>query len=561
MPRNTRAAARAQEAESDINIATDDTATEGSEPVVSTAKAEERPALAEMTSSAINEVEIAIEAVNEKGEDRAGKSTRRVGRGTKKGTSKGSKKTVAQKQDQRQTDNPTRASDIAEERPTTPSVTSSQDVSPEPSEGSADSTRQEDAALTPSQVDKLAVSAVAEELEINPDPQNNPAVSSEAAQQLQSLFEKPLEASTETMSPLVDAAGKSVLASPAIEDATVAAQETPARSLKRTASENLSQTGGSQKDIQKDTSLQTTQNKGERKDIGHTSARSGSVRASLATKKKTSTSQSSGTNGRVNTTADPSTDVSDGTQKPRSSIAALRTPPKPALSKKPPTKSTFQLPSEALRDKMKAQKEERQKRQDEMAAQKAQKKQVSGMTIKPVRKPDERRRSMVGSTVKDAAKTNEATKPASQPKPSPLNAQKRASTLVGRTRPAMADIAKPGANKTQERKSSGPIVRENKAAALRRNGSISRPSLTVPVLAEKKLNSKPEPKVESKKEEKPFDRGAAAKRARAEAAEKGRAASREWAEKKRREMEAKQAASKVQEQQNSAVESKENIPP
>lgn len=128
--------------------------------------------------------------------------------------------------------------------------------------------------------------------------------------------------------------------------------------------------------------------------------------------------------------------------KQRSAIAALHTPPAVAKSSKPVTKSTFQLPGEAAAAKLKALKEEREKRREE-AEEKA-RQQESKPAPKPAVKGLAARPSIIGGTIHkresmapSRLSTVRSERPAASEKP-----------LSVRPRVSMATSRKPTAEKT-----------------------------------------------------------------------------------------------------------------
>ena len=97
MTRNTRAAARAEEAAAEFNIAVDDTATDGPEASAADDKDPERPPLVALTENTLHEIEVAIEATNEKSDSKNGKGATRPAKNTRKGTAKSTKKSKGAK--------------------------------------------------------------------------------------------------------------------------------------------------------------------------------------------------------------------------------------------------------------------------------------------------------------------------------------------------------------------------------------------------------------------------------------------------------------------------------
>jgi hypothetical protein len=270
----------------------------------------------------------------------------------------------------------------------------------------------------------------------------------------------------------------------------------------------------------------------------------------------------------------------------------------PAKSTKAITTSSFSLPGEAIAAKLKAQREERQKREEEGAAKQAKEKAVTKSTtaIKarprlstaaaPAIKPRETKTSqarqslMVANGEKRSASgsSNKETEAAAkramqQMSKSPVKAKE----LVVKKRPSSSrvgvdtnslkkrmDVEKAGitsaksvrANSTIHRTGAGNKT-SNETSAVRRESTVhsssSRPEAGATkattnkadlvshkgkeVSGREKLEKVTTEKARREKEE-------AAKKARADAAERGRAASREWAEKQKRKLAAAAEAAK-----------------
>lgn len=102
----------------------------------------------------------------------------------------------------------------------------------------------------------------------------------------------------------------------------------------------------------------------------------------------------------------------------RAAIAALRTPPAVARSSKPVTKATFQLPGEAAAAKLKAMKEEREKRREEAE------KVAEENKGKPVSKPSTLRASLAKTHRPSIAPKSEASRQGT------TTAAKRTSTVA-----------------------------------------------------------------------------------------------------------------------------------
>ncbi|KAF1940867.1 hypothetical protein EJ02DRAFT_435255 [Clathrospora elynae] len=178
-----------------------------------------------------------------------------------------------------------------------------------------------------------------------------------------------------------------------------------------------------------------------------------------------------------------------------------------AKSSKPPTKATFELPGAAVAEKLKLQKEERLKRMEEADA--AKKEAALKTRQGPIRKP--------------------LTVPIlQQPGPVPQTQTQHASSLASKRSSVM--LSQP---LSQSRSTS--------TSSANRNSVLIAKSTVTPVdAAQQKLKgrevfNRDRMEKESRDRERK-DKEDGAKKARAEAAERGRIASREWAEKQRKKM-------------------------
>jgi hypothetical protein len=260
----------------------------------------------------------------------------------------------------------------------------------------------------------------------------------------------------------------------------------------------------------------------------------------------------------------------------------------PAKSTKATTTSTFTLPGEAIAAKLKAQREERQKREEEAATREAVSKAVPRSTtaIKP--------RPRLSTTVAPAIKPRETK--ASQARQSLIaaNSDKRTISVTSNKENVsplkssgrqMTNNATPNAKEVAIKRMSSANIRTDvkkmetvATGSVRANSSIRRTGMTISTEkfrkdsmgsspssgsdagAKKSTTNKAELVRQKGKEVFGRDRvhkaeldrvrrekEEAAKKARADAAERGRAASREWAEKQRKKLAAAaQAAKKTQ---------------
>ena len=252
----------------------------------------------------------------------------------------------------------------------------------------------------------------------------------------------------------------------------------------------------------------------------------------------------------------------------------------PAKSSKPPTKSSFALPGEAIQAKLKAQREERSKQEGEDNEKKTFKaRPAPSRASRPSVLPRENKASLARKSSALTAdgqtenKENVEPKAPSKPKPRPsvavgsvsntLDVKKRrleendavrANSAVRRTlgsAPPTATTKKPSAT-------ARPPVAPRPAPRTSftpRVASLTKPNRTFPELPDSAPQQKIPAKISGKEvyarsklnlereEREKREKEGAAKKARAEAAERGRQASRDWAEKQKRKIEAQKAAS------------------
>jgi hypothetical protein len=266
----------------------------------------------------------------------------------------------------------------------------------------------------------------------------------------------------------------------------------------------------------------------------------------------------------------------------------------PAKSTKAPTTSSFSLPGEAIAAKLKAQREERQKREEEATAKQATEKVVTKPTaaIKtrprlstataPTIKPRETKTSqarqslMVANSERRSASGSsqkETEAPAKRATPRMSKSPIKTKELVSKKRPSSSrvgvdtnglkkrtDVEKAGITSAESVRANSAIRRTgagNGTSAARREPTLHSPrsgsgagttrattnkanlvsQRGKEVSGRDKLEKVAMEKARREKEE-------AAKKARADAAERGRAASREWAEKQKRKLAAAAEAAK-----------------
>jgi len=231
------------------------------------------------------------------------------------------------------------------------------------------------------------------------------------------------------------------------------------------------------------------------------------------------------------------------------------TPPPPPKSSKPPTRATFQLPGEAVAARLKAQREERAKREEEEAAKKATLKARPAPVRKapaPVKQPatsKSRESPMQGSSPDE--KENKATNPLPHRRTSSITTTasgKRQSTLISNVKRQSSLLNRPASgadfhSSTNEKRERPPFNLSSTSNNAPKRLSIA--GLTIPPLvksvitptdvATQRLKGREvfnRDRIETEERERMRrEKEEAAKRARAEAAERGRIASREWAEK------------------------------
>lgn len=163
--------------------------------------------------------------------------------------------------------------------------------------------------------------------------------------------------------------------------------------------------------------------------------------------------------------------------KQRSAISALHTPPAVAKSRKPVTKSNFQLPGEAAAAKLKAMKEEREKRREEAEEKARQEKDKPAP--KPAAKALAGRPSIIGGTIQKRASvapsrvsTVRAERPAASDKP-----------LTIRPRVSMGPSKKPTAEKSKPVPVIPRVARVSTAASVAGTSGASSRSAMVATMA------------------------------------------------------------------------------
>ncbi|KAH7389478.1 hypothetical protein DE146DRAFT_664237 [Phaeosphaeria sp. MPI-PUGE-AT-0046c] len=199
---------------------------------------------------------------------------------------------------------------------------------------------------------------------------------------------------------------------------------------------------------------------------------------------------------------------------PKARPVSISMAPPTVKSSKPPTKANFQLPGEAVAAKLKAQREERAKREEEAEAAK---KAAAAARPRPttVRKPVAPTRAQPGVTIPPPPPRQDSLHPPAQRSIS-TSSSKRNSIQMSRSTSASTN-------------------------ASNRNSTIVPKTVVTPVdVVQQKFSGKEvfnRDKMEKDaKDRERREKEEAAKQARAQAAERGRAASREWAERQRQKM-------------------------
>ncbi|KAH7125273.1 hypothetical protein B0J11DRAFT_486707 [Dendryphion nanum] len=219
-------------------------------------------------------------------------------------------------------------------------------------------------------------------------------------------------------------------------------------------------------------------------------------------------------------------------------------PPPPPKSTKPPTKANFQLPGEAIAAKLRAQREERQKREEEERLKREQDEAFAAAansskrtTFKARPAPARRPVSMIAAVRPTAAsKAREAlmTSETEQQKENQTDTfapSKRSSMLLTRT---------PSSTTTT---SASTIASASNRASMylpSNPGPVVKSTVTPAEAAAQRVKAREifnRDRFEKEaREQERREKEEAAKKARAEAAERGRIASREWAERQRKKM-------------------------
>ncbi|KAK6438027.1 hypothetical protein LTR95_005776 [Oleoguttula sp. CCFEE 5521] len=224
--------------------------------------------------------------------------------------------------------------------------------------------------------------------------------------------------------------------------------------------------------------------------------------------------------------------------KPRPISLSFPTPPPPPKSTKPATKSSFQLPGEAVAARLKAAREERLK-QDAVSGEKSVRSVSGTIDSNAERKPAFKARpvpDMLRQTPSvrhtAASRARESIAGGAMPPSSSSGGLKRSSTVTGARQRPMSMSQAPAGLQISKR----PTPRLSTAAAPTQDskritstssvvggGSVNKGKEVFDRVANAKANAEKDKK----------EKGENAKRARTEAAERSRQMSREWAEKRK----------------------------
>jgi hypothetical protein len=220
----------------------------------------------------------------------------------------------------------------------------------------------------------------------------------------------------------------------------------------------------------------------------------------------------------------------------------------PTKSSKPVTKPTFSLPGDAYAAKMKAQREEKLRKEEEDAATRRQFKARPAPTAsgRPSVLPRENKASQarLSRVFSGPDKENVAPKPTASKRPTSmlLDVRKVRTDATSSIRRATSVTSKSSSGASREPKFAANVPR---VASLTSKPVVPKEEIVAPN-THKKVTGKEvfgRSKLELKKqEEEKREKEEAARKARAEAAERGRQASREWAEKQKARLAAQKAA-------------------
>lgn len=234
----------------------------------------------------------------------------------------------------------------------------------------------------------------------------------------------------------------------------------------------------------------------------------------------------------------------------RQSLSTAKPAFVPAKSAKPPTKSTFALPGEAVAAKLKAQREERLKQEAEAEEQKRKFKarpvpRFSSATVRETVASKARQSLMLGSNLNNSNENMPPSSRSSRPSTSnsgskDIKIKKRPSSMIVKS---SMDTTKQNPTSSSTRTNNNTITANTSAARSSRPlSTIVQPTTTKSVVTQSDIVTQRarakeifgrEHKMKEDMERAKKEKEEAAKKARLEAAERGRAASREWAERQK----------------------------
>ncbi|KAI9664810.1 MAG: hypothetical protein M1821_006258 [Bathelium mastoideum] len=269
----------------------------------------------------------------------------------------------------------------------------------------------------------------------------------------------------------------------------------------------------------------------------------------------------------ANTTADARANHGSGNQanssKRRPVSLSFPTPPPPPKSRKPPTKPTFQLPGEAIAAKLKAQREERLKREQEdeqkkrefkarpirksvvpaisvkdTAASRARKSLLHPQAENPTNNED--KRTSLAPRPRSARKSSSDTK-SNSTTTSTIQKPPQPSAPTSKPRLSTTDPHRPRNPPSSRTTSTSSTTTTTTTATTHPRPSFTKPAITPSDLHQQRRRARAsfarDRQADDAREAARREQENAARRARAEAAERGRAASREWAGRQREKVE------------------------
>ncbi|KAL6247474.1 hypothetical protein RBB50_005820 [Rhinocladiella similis] len=212
----------------------------------------------------------------------------------------------------------------------------------------------------------------------------------------------------------------------------------------------------------------------------------------------------------------------------------------PAKSAKPPTRPTFSLPGEAISAKLKAQREERLKREEEAERDRKifKARPAPAKTSRPSVLPRDTKASQARLSIYSTGTNKENVAP--KPRPSSFHSgvahkdATKANSGVRRTNSVIMGVAR---SSPQKPRVSSIQLAAGQKLSVTKEDQAQQKARGKEVFARSKIEMERLEKERREKEE-------ATRKARAEAAERGRQASREWAEKQKKKL-AMQAAEKM----------------